>query len=157
MKKFKLSLLTAILLISTLRLETHAELTINRQDKTSQNAGQNPFLKNETDHQDGKVVSLDSSGQHHLEVKTIDEPDSMTWDAAVIAVQKHGLGWRLPTIVELKFLYEQRKLISGFSDEDYWSSTERDINSAWIQGFRVGDQDRYIKHSKLKVRAVRSF
>jgi hypothetical protein len=157
MKKLKLGIFTAILLISSLHKVATAELTVNQPDKSSTRAGQNRFLESEEDHRDSKVVSMDSSGQLGLEVKTADEPDSMTWDAAVKAVQKHGAGWRLPTIAELNGLYEQRKLIDGFSDEDYWSSTERDINSAWIQGFRVGDQDRYIKHSKLKVRAVRSF
>ena len=157
MKKLELASLTAILLVCSLHIKAAAELIVNPQDKNRPNFGLNPYLETEKIHPDAKVVSLDSSGQHGLEVKTTDEPDSMTWDAAVIAVQKHGSGWRLPTIAELKVMYEQRKLIGGFSDEDYLSSTERDVNSAWIQGFRVGDQDRYIKHSKLKVRTVRSF
>jgi Protein of unknown function (DUF1566) len=106
---------------------------------------------------DIKIVNLDRSANYVLEVKTMDEPDLMTWDAAINAVKKHGSGWRLPTIVELKMIYEQRKSIGGFSGEDYWSSKEQDVNSAWIQGFRLGDQDRYNKQSKLKVRAVRSF
>jgi hypothetical protein len=37
------------------------------------------------------------------------------------------------------------------------SNKEQDVNSAWILGFARGDQDRYNKHSKLKVRAVRVF
>ncbi|TSA38123.1 MAG: DUF1566 domain-containing protein, partial [Methylococcaceae bacterium] len=35
--------------------------------------------------------------------------------------------------------------------------TELDSNSAWIQGFFNGDQDRYNKYSKLSVRVVRAF
>jgi hypothetical protein len=153
MKNFKLATLCAILVISSLHIEATAELMVNSPDKNRPN----PYLETEKNHPDAKVINLDSSGQHGLEVKSKDEPDAMTWDAAVIAVQKHGAGWRLPTIAELKVMYEQRKLLGGFSDEDYWSATERDVNSAWIQGFRVGDQDRYVKQSKLKVRAVRSF
>lgn len=153
MKRLKLAMLTAILVASSFHIEATAESMVNQPDKNRQN----PYLETEKNHQDGKIVRLGIPGQHDLEVKTKDEPDTMTWDAAVIAVQKHGAGWRLPTIAELNVMYEQRKLIGEFSDEDYWSSTERDVNSAWIQGFRVGDQDRYIKHSKLKVRAVRSF
>ena len=65
--------------------------------------------------------------------------------------------WHLPTKTELKLLYEQRMLVGNFTKDDYWSSTELDSNSAWIQGFLNGDQDRYNKYSKLQVRAVRSF
>lgn len=104
---------------------------------------------------DSKVVNLDRPAKYVLEVKSMDEPDLMTWDAAVNAVKKHGPGWRLPTITELRILYEQREPIGGFSREDYWSSKEQDVNSAWIQGFRMGDQDRYNKQSRVKVRAVR--
>ena len=157
MKKFKLGILTSIMICLLVGIEATAEIMVNQPDKNEPSPKQNLFIKGEKGLHDAKVVNLHISGKHGVEVKTQDEPDSMTWDAAVMAVKEHGLGWRLPTIVELRILYEHRKLIGGFSDEDYWSSTERDVNSAWIQGFRLGDQDRYIKQSKLKVRAVRSF
>lgn len=92
-----------------------------------------------------------------MEAKSADEIMTLTWHDAVEAVKAYGSDWRLPTSAELLSLYEQRMLVGGFSNDDYWSSTEQDINSAWIQGFRNGDQDRYNKHSKLRVRAVRSF
>ncbi|MDO9240984.1 MAG: DUF1566 domain-containing protein, partial [Methylicorpusculum sp.] len=58
---------------------------------------------------------------------------------------------------ELKLLYEQRSRVGGFANDDYWSATELDSNSAWIQGFFNGDQDRYNKYSTLRVRAVHTF
>lgn len=106
---------------------------------------------------EGQVFSVDDSGLHGLEAKSADEIMTLTWHDAVEAVKAYGSDWRLPTSAELLSLYEQRMLVGGFSNDDYWSSTEQDINSAWIQGFRNGDQDRYNKHSKLRVRAVRSF
>jgi len=105
----------------------------------------------------GMVFFVDASGLHGVEAKIADETQTLTWQDAVAAVKTYGSDWRLPTRDELLGLYEQRKLIGGFSNDDYWSSTEQDVNSAWIHGFRTGDQDRYNKHSKILVRAVRSF
>jgi Protein of unknown function (DUF1566) len=105
----------------------------------------------------GTVFYLEISGLHGLEAKVYDENMTMTWQEAVAAVKAQAPGWRLPTSAELLLLYEHRKLIGGLSVDDYWSSTEQDVNSAWIQGFRTGDQDRYNKHSKLKVRFIHSF
>lgn len=105
----------------------------------------------------GKVYYVDDSGEHGLEAKAADEINSLTWSDAVNAAGNDGFGWHLPTKTELKMLYENRNVVSGFAKDDYWSSTELDINSAWIQGFGNGDQDRYNKYSKLSVRAVRAF
>jgi hypothetical protein len=105
----------------------------------------------------GKVYYVDDSGDHGLEAKAADEINSLTWSDAVSAADAYGFGWHLPTKTELKLLYEHKNVVRGFAKDDYWSSTELDSNSAWIQGFSNGDQDRYNKYSKLSVRAVRSF
>jgi hypothetical protein len=105
----------------------------------------------------GKVYYIDDSGEHGLEAKATDEINSLSWSDAVTAASAYGRGWHLPTKTELKMLYEQRNVVGGFAKDDYWSATELDSNSAWIQGFVNGDQDRYNKYSKLSVRAVRAF
>jgi Protein of unknown function (DUF1566) len=107
--------------------------------------------------QGGIVFFVDEFGKHGLEAKTADETNSLTWIDAVTAASAYGPGWHLPTKAELKLLYEHKKLVGGFANDDYWSSTELDSNSAWIQGFFNGDQDRYNKYSKLSVRAVLAF
>ena len=107
--------------------------------------------------QGGKVYYVDDSGEHGLEAKAADEINSLSWSDAVTAASAYGSGWHLPTKTELKVLYEHRNVVGGFAKDDYWSSTELDSNSAWIQGFGNGDQDRYNKYSKLSVRAVRAF
>jgi hypothetical protein len=107
--------------------------------------------------QGGKVYYVDDTGEHGLEAKVSDEINSLSWSDAVTAASALGSGWHLPTKTELKVLYEHRNLVGGFAKDDYWSATELDINSAWIQGFGNGDQDRYNKYSKLSVRAVRAF
>jgi hypothetical protein len=105
----------------------------------------------------GKVYYVDDSGEHGLEAKAADEINSLSWSDAVTAASAYSSGWHLPTKTELKVLYEHRNVVGGFAKDDYWSSTELDSNSAWIQGFVNGDQDRYNKYSKLIVRAVRAF
>lgn len=157
MKIFKFGILTAIMISLFLDIEASAEIIVNQVDKNGSSSRQNFFINRVKGSNDGKAVELDKTRKHEVEIKTEDEVTTMTWDAAVIAVKKYGEGWRLPSIAELRMMYDQRKLIGGFGDEDYWSSTEQDVNSAWTQGFRMGDQDRYNKQSKLKVRAVRSF
>ncbi len=105
----------------------------------------------------GKVYYIDDSGEHGLEAKTSDEISPLTWNDAVSVTSAYLSGWHLPTKTELKVLYDQRHVVGGFAKDDYWSGTELDSNSAWIQGFVNGDQDRYNKYSKLSVRAVRAF
>jgi hypothetical protein len=105
----------------------------------------------------GKVYYVDASGEHGLEAKAADEISLLSWSDAVTAASAYGAGWHLPAKTELKVLYEHRNVVGGFAKDDYWSCTELDSNSAWIQGFVNGDQDRYNKYSKLSVRAVRAF
>jgi hypothetical protein len=68
---------------------------------TEQNLHQDHSLIGKNGSHDSKAINLDMSAKFALEVKTMDEPDLMTWVAAVNAVKKHGPGWRLPTIAEL--------------------------------------------------------
>ena len=105
----------------------------------------------------GTIYYVDSSGAHGLEAKAADEAHLLGWNEAVIAASAYGDGWHLPTKIELKALYEHKNSVGAFAKDDYWSLTELDSNSAWIQGFGNGDQDRYNKHSRLSVRAVRAF
>tara|TARA_B110001450_G_scaffold138810_1_gene130099 strand:+ start:108 stop:1037 length:930 start_codon:yes stop_codon:yes gene_type:complete len=47
--------------------------------------------------------------------------------------------------------------IGGFAYYTYWSSTEDDIENAWMQNFSTGNQRPLAKYSKYWVRAVRAF
>ncbi|MSR16348.1 MAG: DUF1566 domain-containing protein [Methylococcaceae bacterium] len=116
-----------------------------------------PYQLGDTGPEKGKIFYVDDSGCHGLEAKATDEINTLSWKDAYIAANIYGSGWHLPTKIELKVLYEHRNRVGGFAKDDYWSSTELDINSAWIQGFGNGDQDRYNKYSRLSVRAVRKF
>ncbi len=47
--------------------------------------------------------------------------------------------------------------IGGFGTNNYWSSTEFDLNTAYQQIFSNGSQPNYAKFSSLKVRPIRAF
>lgn len=153
MKQLKFLILPALTICMLIGVETTSYGAENQPSKREQSTyklwDKGPY--------GGMVINTDGTGTHGLETKTQDETHPMTWDSAVTSLQVNSPGWRLPTISELVFLYKHKKVIGGFNNEDYWSATEQDINSAWIQGFRLGDLDRYNKQSRLRVRAVRSF
>ncbi len=66
--------------------------------------------------------------------------------------------WFLPSKDELNQMYLQKAAIGGFpSNVVYWSSSEMDIISAWIQIFNSGWQGFPTKNSTYYVRAVRAF
>jgi Protein of unknown function (DUF1566) len=148
-----LSTLTCLLISIT----AMADVAVNQGSPTRINNNQGNYSVGDKMPNGGIVFFVDDTGVHGLVAKTADEIGTMTWNDAVVALEAVGFGWRLPTSEELLLLYTNRKEIDGFANEDYWSATEQDINSAWIQGFRTGDQDRYNKFSKLRVRAVRAF
>jgi hypothetical protein len=134
-----------------------AEVTVNQESLTGIKRTQGGYAVGDNMLNSGKIFFVDGTGFHGLVAKATDEIAAMVWNDAVAAAAAVGSGWRLPTNAELLLLFTHRKLIGGFTNDDYWSATEQDVNSAWIQGFRTGDQDRYNKFSRLRVRAIRAF
>ncbi|MCP4001467.1 MAG: DUF1566 domain-containing protein [Gammaproteobacteria bacterium] len=65
--------------------------------------------------------------------------------------------WFLPSRAELNLLYQKKSVVGGFVSEIYWSSTEKDSNSAWYQYFGNDSQVFYGKQNPVRVRAVRAF
>ena len=66
-------------------------------------------------------------------------------------------GWFLPSKDQLNQLYLQKNIVGGFANSNYWSSTEADINNAWVQDFGAGSQGTSIKTVGVAMRAIRSF
>ena len=54
-------------------------------------------------------------------------------------------------------MYVQKASVGNFTNNDYWSSTEGDDNSAWVQYFGGGEQGYNGKVIPGYVRAVRAF
>ena len=67
--------------------------------------------------------------------------------------------WFLPSKDELNLMYQNLKNegIGGFSDENYWSSSEYNANYAWGQYFASGNQRYYTRSANGRVRPVRAF
>jgi hypothetical protein len=67
--------------------------------------------------------------------------------------------WYLPSLYELSLLYLQKKVVGGFTDGFYFSSTENDVlpNNVSIVKFLDGTLWNGGKSSKYCVRAIRAF
>jgi hypothetical protein len=65
--------------------------------------------------------------------------------------------WYLPSKDALNKLYLHQAKIGGFGPHYYWSSSEIDANTAWLQAFDLSNQEAGLKSSPSYVRAVRSF
>jgi hypothetical protein len=67
--------------------------------------------------------------------------------------------WYLPSKDELNKMYINLKSenVGGFSDENYWSSSEQITTTAFAQSFGSGIQDSTTKSDNCRVRAVRTF
>lgn len=103
------------------------------------------------------VFWVDSTGQHGLAAQPSDDANS-NWYLAKEVAENHGPGWRLPTKHELNLLYIQKDVVGGFAGSHYWSSTENDIGSAWIQDVDGGGQGAdNMNVPDYSVRAVRAF
>ncbi len=68
-----------------------------------------------------------------------------------------GGGWRLPTIEELKNIYENREKFTDLKLDSYWSSTKGNVYYAWRLNFGDGlIYDKYNKNNTAFVRPVRT-
>ena len=65
--------------------------------------------------------------------------------------------WYLPSKFELNLLYLQQTEVGGFTNGNYWSSSEFDANDSWNQDFATGAQQNINKSATGCVRAVRAF
>ena len=90
-----------------------------------------------------------------FEIAKKDFPNQMSWYDAKKACADLGNGWRLPTKDEVILIYENKDKIGGIAMIFYWSSTDFNNLSAWIQNFHDGFQFYDFKNNDYSVRAVR--
>jgi len=112
-----------------------------------------------TDSQTGLIWKRSVEGQAWDGQTPQGEPAKFTWDEAMAYAAAQPDGWRLPTIEELKALFE-----GGKPDEDLFLGHEGVwISSpgasypdyAWVAFFRYGDHYWSSKDSNFSVRLVR--
>jgi len=88
----------------------------------------------------------------NIEIHPDKSESKLTWDQAQEYCKKFlGEGWRLPTISEMFYLYEDKIITENF----YWSSTETGLSSAWDFSFGGGAALNSSKGNTNYVRAVR--
>jgi hypothetical protein len=124
----------------------------------------------------GKTTSipakfLDKSGYKSgkLEIAERNFEEFMSWDEAKKKCNEIGLGWRLPTKMELGLIYVHKDKISGLKTGDYWSSDERldspfqiKYDYAYFVRFIYGEDGEQtlewpdLKYMRYRVRAVRT-
>ena len=81
-------------------------------------------------------------------------------DGKMVAEEYNGGGftnWHLPDRGELDLMYHNLRVkgLGGFSDGDYWTSTENSTTRAYYQSFFTGGQGDTGKSAVCQVRAVR--
>ena len=115
----------------------------------------------------GYVIEVNSDGTHGLVVAMQDQGTTNWYKANDLLsnASNHDTNgakfkdWRLPTKRELNLMYVVYTNGNGASlnTNTYWSSTQYDSKTAWVQGFGNGGQGYYSKANSYYVRAVRAF
>ena len=92
---------------------------------------------------------------YEIYAKGIDEGSRMDWIVAKRACECKGEGWRLPTIGELKALYEYRDMFGNFSREYYWAYDQNPYTGKYYNlNFRNGRVADETVEENNKVRCV---
>jgi hypothetical protein len=115
----------------------------------------------------GIVFHIKDNGLHGLIAETQDQGKSTLFNDAqdyISTSSNHSregqkfTDWRLPTKIELLLLFPKMRLVGGFTNYEYWSSSgvvtplkTKEPNTAKMQGKTAFDKD------GASVRAIRSF
>ena len=111
------------------------------------------------EYQGGIIFYLDETNTHGLIASKQDLSGEADWDEAIGFCEAYSQGeftdWRLPTDIELNWLYLQKDRVGGFVRFSYWSATEYAQHFAFFQNFYTGEQDKSaalsdLRHASLK-------
>jgi len=93
-------------------------------------------------------------------IKAVFTGDTSSNNAAHFATSCSAGGksdWFLGSLGEMKLIYDNLQGVGGFVANYYWSSSENDAATAWLQFFNSGLQNNGGKNSTTYVRPVRAF
>lgn len=93
-----------------------------------------------------------------LQVANQDFSREMFWQDGKKACGELGGGWRVPTIEELKTIYERfhKRGLGNFKDDFYWSNSEDNEDYAWGLNFSSGCVGHGGKSNPALIRAVKN-
>ena len=89
----------------------------------------------------------------HVKRHTWDESNSTLADYEANDMR----GWRMPTIEEMQFIFENRHSISDYANDNFWinKQSDDDENCAWYCNTKTGHFDITNKKVKFRILAVR--
>ena len=114
---------------------------------------------------DGVVFEVSADGQHGL-VMSVLQQDYCCWVEAGEWCSQYGEGWRLPSVKELKTIYENRDVLNSalsakecqtLGQRSYWTSEQTEPERAWLVNMYDGYTLSFSKSSSFYVRAVSAF
>lgn len=113
------------------------------------NLGNIEIMSHDLSYRDNKINT-------HPRIKGI---EALTYDMAISLAKQYGDDWRLPTILEFKFLnhYYQTLNILNFKRDSYWSSTDipEGINNQFAYYMGSGIYGGIPKSQRLRVRLIK--
>ena len=76
----------------------------------------------------GKSSDCTLTSEYSIEVEEVDRGSSCTYATAVSYCSNKGSGWHIPTMIELKAMYDNRTIlqkngVATFGNNWYWSSS----------------------------------
>ena len=120
---------------------------------TASIAAKIPAIKKKTEKAAQVRVSTFIVGE--IEVAPFDLPCGGTYENAMQAIDSIGEGWRLPSVEEMKLIFENKDKIGGFAANYYWTR-ETNGDKATHFGFVLGDITAVPKHHGKRIRLVRT-
>ena len=114
---------------------------------------------------DGSCWGVVFSGSSVTKIVSVKET-SQSWDSAKTWCSNYGTGWYLPSLDELRVVYNNKSTINStlsaggyttLGTSSYWSSTEGSSYYAYRLNFSYGDSSSSSKSNTFNVRAVLVF
>ena len=113
---------------------------------------------------EGVVFEVDADGQHGkvMSVSTT----KCAWGKAKVWSSRYGNDWRLPSVKELKTIYENRDVLNSalsakgcqtLGQRSYWTSEPDEPERAWSVDLYNGITYNYLKFCNYYVLAVSAF
>ena len=104
-------------------------------------------------------TDVGTGAQNTKDIDTGCTTSGIAADMAINLVFGGQSDWFLPSLDELGLMFENlfAKDVGGFALFDYWSSSEHDVNRAWIQSPSHGYQGDPPKGEPFDVRPIRAF
>lgn len=107
-----------------------------------------------------KMGTTAYTSSHNMTITTTEEYAARLCDIYEIGGYWYWFrDWFLPSKDELDLMYDNLKEqgLGGFSNHDYWSSSEYNAFYAWSQDFYNGNQGYENRYREVWVRPVRAF